>query len=594
MSYDKVQFIYNAFQKMGAAISTKLNITGLNDTPTGYQGHSGEYLVVNDNESGIHFTGIEKIATDLTDYGFGGGGGSSTIPSYTDLPDATENDGKIVASGCELYHSCDGEWTKIIKQDTITTLPPGESETLPGCITTVNDKANYIIYRDEVITENASNTFSLSLQGLSSPQLHEACLFTEFQGVPDDSIKLNFVESDYQWAIASDSLLHPQVHYDSPTAAQVFNLNNSDPYDQSNPQSMPLRDEYVNYPSQVSDMHFSEDGLRAIGFGYQSLYVHEYLFTEPYDLSTGSRSKFKTINPSQGNQYNSKLYGRLGVVKTDDPSVVYVYYIGGIERKTLDTPGDLYSITTSNDWYARNAASNSQDSYFGHYQRWYNHNNRYDLLSMNFANNGSTLIVLFGKNFKNDTDDKLSYLVSYDLEIPYLLPGDMPHGPTTSDQMVDEFLPEPSAVVNLDSFNSLKMRDNRIFDNGKYILLQNKDTPIKHTLLEMGVPGDLNTLFIKGEIRAHPTLGYVDNLLPKSETIVFPKNNLDLFMFSPDYTTLVSSSLSSPRGQLDESSCQFVEWKTSEQSLISNSSNPSNAEVTFNKSLSITGVFNCN
>jgi len=564
----------------------------LKDTPTGYLGHSGDYLVVNDSQDGVNFTGIEKIASDLTDYGFGGS--SSDIPKYTDLPDATENDGKIVASGCELYHSCDGEWTKIIKQDTITTLPPGESDGLPGCVASLEDKTNYIIYKDEVITENASNTFSLSLQGLSSPQLHEACLFTEFQGVPDDSIKLNFAESDYQWAIAPDSVLHPQVHYDSPTATQVFTLNNSDPYNQFNPQSMPLRDEFINYPSQISDMHFSEDGLRAIGFGYQSLYVHEYLFTQPYDLSTGTRSKFKQITSQSSNQYFSNLAGRLGAVKTDDPSVVYVYYSGGIERKTLDTPGDLYSINPNNDWYARNAAGNSQDSYFGYYQRWYDHNNRYDLASMDFTNDGSTLIVLFKKNYKNNTDDKLSYLVSYDLETPYLLPGNMPHSPTTPNQVVDEFLPEPSAVVDLDSFGSLKTIGNRIFGNGKYILLQNKTNPIKHTLLEMGVPGDLNTLFTKGEIQANPALGYVDNLF-SSQTTVFPKNNLDLFMFSStDYNTLVSSSLSSPRGQLDESSCQFVGWKTSEQSLISNSSNPSNAQVTFNKDLSITGVFNCN
>ena len=89
MSYDKVQFTYNAFQKMGAAISTKLNITGLNDTPTGYLGHSGDYLVVNDGEAGIHFTGIEKIANDLTDYGFldglnGGGGGGDVDLSPVD------------------------------------------------------------------------------------------------------------------------------------------------------------------------------------------------------------------------------------------------------------------------------------------------------------------------------------------------------------------------------------------------------------------------------------------------------------------------------------------------------------------------------
>jgi hypothetical protein len=355
---------------------------------------------------------------------------------------------------------------------------------------------------------------------------------------------------------------------------------------------MPLLDQFVNYPSQISDMHFSEDGLRAIGFGYQSLYVHEYLFTQPYDLSTSTRSKFKQIRSvSNIHDYYPNLAGRLGVVETDDPSIIYVYYPRGVERKTLDTPGDLYSIDGNNDWYARNSDGNSQDSYFGYYQAWHNHSNRYDLVSMNFANNGRTLIVLFSKSYANNTDDELCYLVSYELETPYLLPGDMPLAPNHNNQVSDEFLPEPSAAVSLDSFGPIGLMGNQIFNNGKYILLNNKNK--KKILLEMGVPGDLNTLFAKGEIRAHPTLDYVDNLFT-SQTNIFPKNNLDLFMFTTNYNNLISSSLSSARGQLDEGSCQFVEWKTSEQSLISNSSNPSNAKVTFDKDLSITGVFNCN
>ena len=64
---------FTGFAQMGQILRNYIpnEITQLNDTPTGYQGHSGDYLVVNDNESGIHFTGIEKIAADLTDYGFG-------------------------------------------------------------------------------------------------------------------------------------------------------------------------------------------------------------------------------------------------------------------------------------------------------------------------------------------------------------------------------------------------------------------------------------------------------------------------------------------------------------------------------------------
>jgi len=74
-----------ALREMGAAVSEKLYITGLFDTPTGYQGYSGDYLVVSDNESGIHFTGIEKIAADLVDYGFSAGG-SSFFTGLNDTP----------------------------------------------------------------------------------------------------------------------------------------------------------------------------------------------------------------------------------------------------------------------------------------------------------------------------------------------------------------------------------------------------------------------------------------------------------------------------------------------------------------------------
>jgi len=96
----------------------------LKDTPSGYQGHSGDYLIVNDNETGIHFTGIEKIAADLVDYGFGGGG-VLDIPKYTFLPDATDNDNKIIAFGCDLYHSCNGQWQKILKEGDNVALPAG-------------------------------------------------------------------------------------------------------------------------------------------------------------------------------------------------------------------------------------------------------------------------------------------------------------------------------------------------------------------------------------------------------------------------------------------------------------------------------------
>ena len=72
---NKANDFLNGIKSIGKYISDRYYLTLLKDTPTGYQGHSGDYLVVNDNESGIHFTGIEKIAQDLEDFGFAGGVG---------------------------------------------------------------------------------------------------------------------------------------------------------------------------------------------------------------------------------------------------------------------------------------------------------------------------------------------------------------------------------------------------------------------------------------------------------------------------------------------------------------------------------------
>ena len=63
--------------QLNHAMIKDLAFTGLPDTPTGYIGYSGQYLIVSDYETGIHFTGIEKIAQDLIDYGFEVGGGSN-------------------------------------------------------------------------------------------------------------------------------------------------------------------------------------------------------------------------------------------------------------------------------------------------------------------------------------------------------------------------------------------------------------------------------------------------------------------------------------------------------------------------------------
>jgi len=147
--------------------------TGLYDTPTGYLGHSGEYLVVNNGETGIHFTGIEKIAADLTDYGFGGGA-SSTIPSYTDLPDVTENDGKIVASGCDLYHSCNGTWNKIGGES----IPaPDEA---PGCVTNLEEYNQYQEYKDSIVNNSMSSAFESALSGSVKERFfNDVCLFKQ-------------------------------------------------------------------------------------------------------------------------------------------------------------------------------------------------------------------------------------------------------------------------------------------------------------------------------------------------------------------------------------------------------------------------------
>ena len=184
----------NAIQDMAVAVSKRLYITGLSDTPSGYQGHSGDYLVVNDGETGIHFTGIEKIAADLTDYGFGGG--SSTIPSYTDLPDVTENDGKIVASGCDLYHSCNGTWNKIGGES----IPaPDEA---PGCVTNLEEYNQYQEYKDVFLADNLGNTFDQMLNSNNdiSNLIFDVCLFPE-SSLEEEKNTVIIDETTYKWGM---------------------------------------------------------------------------------------------------------------------------------------------------------------------------------------------------------------------------------------------------------------------------------------------------------------------------------------------------------------------------------------------------------
>jgi hypothetical protein len=168
--------------------------TGLHDTPTGYLGHGGDYLVVNDGETGIHFTGIEKIAADLTDYGFGGG--DSTIPSYTELPDVTENDGKIVSSGCDLYHSCNGTWNKIGGE---SIPPPAEA---PACVNNLEEYNQYQEYKDAFLADNLGNTFDQMLNSNNdiSDLVLDVCLFPE-SSLEEEKNTVVIDETTYKWGM---------------------------------------------------------------------------------------------------------------------------------------------------------------------------------------------------------------------------------------------------------------------------------------------------------------------------------------------------------------------------------------------------------
>ena len=169
---ESTQKMLSGIAEMARSIQTYVptGLFQLKDTPTGYQGHSGDYLVVNDGETGIHFTGIEKIAADLTDYGFGGT--TLNIPKYTTLPDPITNDGKIVASSCDLYYSCDGEWEKII-QFSEDVIP----ETYPVCVKTQLEMIEYDAYKDEIANQQMESAFVDSLNGESnSLEVRNVCL----------------------------------------------------------------------------------------------------------------------------------------------------------------------------------------------------------------------------------------------------------------------------------------------------------------------------------------------------------------------------------------------------------------------------------
>ena len=198
MTYDKITKTLEAISQMGTSVKTKFDnlsfTSGLSDTPTGYLGHSGDYLVVNDGESGIHFTGIEKIAQDLTDYGFGGG--SADIPKYTNLPDPTENDGKIVASGCDLYYGCDGEWKKIGADS----IPPPEN--IPGCISNLEEYNQYQEYKERFLAENSSQSFDqmLNFNNDITDLIYDVCLFSD-----SDLSSVKIDETTYKWGMFANT-----------------------------------------------------------------------------------------------------------------------------------------------------------------------------------------------------------------------------------------------------------------------------------------------------------------------------------------------------------------------------------------------------
>lgn len=82
----------NQFASIGKQLSAKFNIVSLTDTPNSYIGHSGDYLVVDNNQGGITFSGIEKIIEDLEAYGYSNAGSTSKFTNVDAVGVDTDGD----------------------------------------------------------------------------------------------------------------------------------------------------------------------------------------------------------------------------------------------------------------------------------------------------------------------------------------------------------------------------------------------------------------------------------------------------------------------------------------------------------------------
>jgi len=200
---NKANDFLNGIKGIGKYISDRYYLTLLKDTPTGYLGHSGHYLVVNDGEDGVGFTGIEKISKDLIEYGFLS---SNVVTKYTDnIPSASENDGKLIASGCDLYYSCDGNWVPLkgTPDDTLRTIDI-DNASLPACVETLDEYNQFVAYKDAFLSENISNSFMDAFNTDIDPLVIDVCTHVQ-SNLPNEFNTVKIDESSYKWGMFSSA-----------------------------------------------------------------------------------------------------------------------------------------------------------------------------------------------------------------------------------------------------------------------------------------------------------------------------------------------------------------------------------------------------